>query len=285
MSLNDLDEHLPVMPMIVGLQSQSHPLIIAVPHSGRLYPAEFLSQSRLSLARLRTMEDFEVDHIFASAPLFGAAVITAPYARVWLDVNRRPTEIDPRLVAQKLLPEDYEITTMVKNGIGLIPRLVAGSEPIYRQKLSRVEFAERITLAYEPYHRGVQLLIESTMQKFGHCRIIDAHSMPSQTHHGAELADIVLGDCFGQSCSAEFLQTVESALTERGLSVVMNEPYAGGFTTQQYSRREDGVEVLQLEINRRLYMDESRLERLPEFERILSDINFMLGRLEGLSNC
>ncbi|MDI9409769.1 MAG: N-formylglutamate amidohydrolase [Candidatus Pacebacteria bacterium] len=279
MRIESLENSLPILPVLRGRESQSQPLIIALPHSGRVYPPQFLAESRLGLERLRTMEDFDVDHLFAAATEFGAVSIFAPYARVWLDVNRRVSEIDPALVVLGNESLQYEVTHLVKNGIGLIPRLVAGSEPIYRQKLTLAEVQRRIDLAYHPYHLALTELIAATVARFGSCRIIDAHSMPSRHHRGEELADFVLGDAHGVSCSPAFLGAVAEGLMAEGFSVAVNQPYAGGFTTQNYGRPSQGVEVLQLEINRRLYMDESRVERLPVFEKVKQSLERIFGRL------
>ncbi|MCX8501256.1 MAG: N-formylglutamate amidohydrolase [Alphaproteobacteria bacterium] len=264
---------------IRGEVAQSIPLIIALPHSGRLYPPEFLNQSRLDLESLRSLEDFEVDLLFADAHRHGAVVLVALYARAWLDVNRRLSEIDPRMLSGEFNPTDCEPTALVRNGIGLIPRLVQGTSPIYRSKIPWHEIERRIALAYHPYHHSLARLIEATREKFGRCFVLDAHSMPN-LHQGRAIADdLILGDCHGRSCSAEWVAVVAAELCKRGYRVGFNQPYAGGYTTQNYRNLGAGVEVLQLEINRRLYMDESRLERLANFGRLQSDLDSAIGSL------
>ena len=80
----------------------SGPVVCNSPHSGRSYPAEFLAQTRLDLSVLRRSEDTFVDELFAEAVRLGVPMMRAHFPRSFLDVNREPYELDPRMFEGRL---------------------------------------------------------------------------------------------------------------------------------------------------------------------------------------
>jgi N-formylglutamate amidohydrolase len=155
----------------------------------------------------------------------------------------------------------------VAAGLGTIARIVGTGEEIYRGKLRFADAVRRIEGFYEPYHRALRRLVDETRARFGHCVLVDCHSMPSgwagERPRDSRKVDMVLGDCFGTSCAPSVIETAERTLRDRGYTVNRNAPYAGGYTTRHYGRPRQGVHALQIEINRDLYMDEALLERRP----------------------
>ena len=149
-----------------------------------------------------------------------------------------------------------------------IPRVAASGEAIYRGRVPSGEIEQRLETCWRPYHTALSTLIEQTHRLFGSVLLVDAHSMPSSAsgmglRERDHRIDIVLGDNHGESCAAELVDCAERWLSGRGLRVHRNQPYAGGFSTQRYGSPSLGRHALQIEINRALYMDEARHERLP----------------------
>ena len=259
----------------------SLPLVLASPHSGAEYPADFLAASRLDPVALRRSEDSFVDELFGAGPRLGAPLLAARFPRAYVDVNREPWELDPGMFADTLPKFVNAVSPRVRMGLGTIARIVASGEEIYAKKLRFAEAQRRIERLYRPYHRALRGLVEETEALFGGCLLIDCHSMPSGTDSACERsgADIVLGDCHGVSCAPRFVEAARRLLTERGFAVAINSPYAGGFTTGHYGCPSVRRHALQIEVNRGLYMNERDYQRKPNFTRLVQDLAELVDRL------
>ena len=261
--------------------ARSLPLVLASPHSGTEYPADFLAASRLDPVALRRSEDSFVDELFGAGPRLGAPLLSARFPRAYVDVNREAYELDPSMFADALPKFVNAGSPRVRMGLGTIARIVASGEEIYAKKLRFAEAQRRIERLYRPYHRALRGLVEETEALFGGCLLIDCHSMPSGTDSACERsgADIVLGDCHGVSCAPRFVEAARRLLTERGFAVAINSPYAGGFTTGHYGRPSVRRHALQIEVNRGLYMNERDYQRKPNFTRLVQDLAELVDRL------
>jgi N-formylglutamate amidohydrolase len=251
---------------------QTAPLVFASPHSGRVYPPEFLAASRLDTLKLRLSEDAYMDEVFADAPDFGAPLLCARFPRAYVDVNREAYELDPAMFADPL--PDYVNTSSprIAAGLGTIARVVTDGEDIYQGPLRFEDARQRIDAMYRPYHAALRELLETTKRRFGGCLLIDCHSMPSGVGggNGGRRIDVVLGDCFGTTCAAALTDIVQRELQAMDFIVTRNSPYAGGFTTRHYGRPKNGIHALQIEINRAIYMNEAHVQRgagMPELRR------------------
>ncbi|MBV8916323.1 MAG: N-formylglutamate amidohydrolase, partial [Acetobacteraceae bacterium] len=161
-------------------------------------------------------------------------------------------------------------------GLGTLARVVASGEAIYRRKLSFEEAAFRIRGYWEPYHEALQGLLNTTRHRFGGCLLIDCHSMPAQSCGArAGRPDIVLGDAHGTACSPRITRAAEMLLTGMDYHVRRNDPYAGGYVTRHYGRPREGIQALQIEVARPLYMDESRLQRTNGFSTLQRDLSVL----------
>jgi N-formylglutamate amidohydrolase len=269
---------------VLAPSRQTAPLVFASPHSGTAYPDSFVRRSQLSALSLRRSEDSFVDEIFADAPARGAPLLRALYPRAYVDPNREPYELDPEMFADTLPSWVNARSPRVRGGLGTIARVVANGAEIYREKLSFAEAEQRITACYRPYHDALTDLVTATRDRFGHCLLVDCHSMPSvggpmDADSGRKRVDFILGDRYGTSCAAAVTDRVEATLAGLGYQIRRNLPYAGGFTTVHYGRPATGIHALQIEINRRLYMDEGRITRLPFIEKLRTDIGGLIGVL------
>ncbi len=258
---------------------QSAALVLTSPHSGRRYGEAFLAQARLDAQSLRRSEDSFVEELFGAAPALGVPLLAAEFPRAWCDANREPWELDPAMFADNL--PDYANTTSprVAAGLGTLARIVGAGEPIYGRKLRFAEAKARIETCWRPFHEALAQLIEDTVARFGHCLVLDCHSMPTPPGRLAARADIVLGDGHGTSCGAAWSNLVETGLASQGYSVRRNDPYAGGFITRHYGRPREGVQVLQLELARALYMHERQFTRGPQFAATQAGMTRFIGGL------
>lgn len=259
------------------------PFIFASPHSGRRYPPELLRMSRLDRHALRQSEDSYVDLLFDSAPAHGAPLLRALFPRAWVDVNRSRDELDQRMFADPLPASADTRSNRVRAGLGVIPRIVADGQDIYARKLKFFEARRRLADCYDPYHLALCRLIGEARSRFGCAVVIDCHSMPSAGgapfREGEPAIDIVLGDRFGASCAPGVPAMVEQALAASGYLVSRNAPYAGGHVASAYGRPAEGVHVLQIEINRRLYLDEKRIARTDGFDRLRRNLQKLVADL------
>ncbi|AGK59041.1 N-formylglutamate amidohydrolase [Hyphomicrobium denitrificans 1NES1] len=241
---------------------QTAPFVFSSPHSGRLYPPEFVAISRLDPKTLRRSEDCFVDKLFCPVAELGAPLISARFPRAYLDLNREPYELDPELVGEDLPAHANTQSIRVAGGLGTVARIVADGEEIYPNRLSLESVLDRIEQLYFPFHAELSRLIAQTNEMFGYAVLIDCHSMPSaaMAPGGALRPDIVIGDRFGASSDPRLTLLVRNEFQRRGFKVQLNRPYAGGYITEHHGRPAHGTHALQLEINRGLYMNEMTFE-------------------------
>ncbi len=258
------------------------PLVFSSPHSGANYPLDFLAASRLDPLTLRRSEDAYVDELFVGARDAGAPLLRAHFPRAYLDVNREPYELDPRMFDGRLPLGANTRSIRVAGGLGTIARVVGDAQEIYRGRLPVAEAIRRIDELYRPYHTALRHLVDRTWRQFGAAVLIDCHSMPSsglntasRTEDGHR-ADFILGDRYGTSCNPTYTAWLEEALHRRGFAVRRNKPYAGGYITESYGAPAMGVHAIQLEVNRGLYMNEATMERHRGFEALQSALASLL---------
>jgi N-formylglutamate amidohydrolase len=244
------------------------PFVFNTGHSGAVYPPDFVAASRLDALTLRRSEDAYVDRLFASVVALGAPLLRANFPRAFLDVNREPFELDPRMFEGRLPSFANTRSMRVAGGLGTVPRVVADGQEIYARRLPVTEATARIEGLYKPYHRVLRGLVQRTARSHGHCVLIDCHSMPSSSlGRDPEMkADVVLGDRYGTACAPSLINGFEAAFRARGFRVVRNKPYAGGFITEHYGEPNLGRHALQIEVSRGLYMNEGSLAMTAGFD-------------------
>ncbi len=236
------------------------PVVFASPHSGRLYPKGFLETCKASMIDLRRIEDAYVDRLLADVHLAGAPVICGLVARGFVDLNRAESEMDPHMFDDPSPGWFAQRSPRVDAGLGCIPRLAFNGAAIYDRKLPRAEADHRLDQVYRPYHRALEALLRRAQAMFGQGWLIDCHSMPAETEANARSPDVVIGDRFGASCSAGLVDMVENLFRARGYTTARNTPYAGGFATLAHGQPSLGRHAMQIELRRRLYLDEVNVE-------------------------
>lgn len=257
--------------------SGSTAIVFASPHSGRCYPDEMMAAAALDAQAIRRSEDAFVDGLIGSAPDHGVSLLSAYYARAYIDMNREAFELDPSMFADELPEFARSRTARVAAGLGAIAKVVSEGQEIYARKLTFAEACARIDGAHRPYHRALRDLLTEARAAHGYAILIDWHSMPAAAARAAGRSqgpsDMVLGDRFGAACSEALTARVEAALEGMGYRVARNAPYAGGYTTEHYGRPQTGVHALQIEINRGLYLDEANLAPHGGFARLQADLD------------
>src|SRR6187455_844696 len=260
------------------------PVLFNSPHSGSTYPRDFLAACRLDIATLRRSEDSFVDELIAGVVRCGYPMMRAHFPRCFVDVNREPYELDPRMFEGRLPSFANTRSMRVAGGLGTVARVVGDAQEIYDQRIPVDDALRRIEGLYKPYHRALRRLLTRVHRDFGSAVLIDCHSMPSTAGAKDERprADVVLGDRYGTSCVPIVSETVEAVFRELGYVVSRNKPYAGGFSTEHYGNPAAGLHSIQIEINRALYMDERRYERSASFARLAADIMALADRLADI---
>lgn len=246
-------------------------VIFSSPHSGREYSAAFLAASGLDPLTLRSSEDAFVDQIFAAAPDAGAPLLAARMPRAYLDLNRASDELDPAVVEGVMRTAH---NPRVSSGLGVIPRVVANGRPIYSGKIRMDEAEARIARFWQPYHGALDTLLRESHASFGEAVLIDCHSMPHEAieahvRPGHPRPDVVIGDRFGAAAGRDVVEQIEAAFAAIGLRVARNAPFAGAYIAQAYGRPSRRQHVVQIEIDRALYMDEERIAPRPDIAAFL----------------
>ena len=269
-------------PMNVVRRHDPHrvpiPLVLDSPHSGTQYPDDFDHLPPRAL--VRQAEDTHVADLYAAAIEFGATLVEALFPRAYIDPNRHVADIDTHLLADAW-PGPITPSRKTEQGIGLVWRLAHGGAPMYARKLSVAEVQRRIGGYYEPYQQTLAAALDERHRAFGAVWHINCHSMPAvgdvmADDPGRARADFVLGDRDGSTCAPEFTATVAQALSGMGYDVAINDPYKGVELVRKHGRPAEQRHSLQIEINRKLYMNETTLETNAGFAMLQENLNRLL---------
>lgn len=258
-------------------------LVLDSPHSGTVYPPDFLYTC--DLATLRRAEDTHVDKLYDFAPALGAHWIEAHFPRSYLDANRNTSELDVSLLDQPWphpVETDPVVLSKVRLGKGLIWRVTDDGLPIYQRTLSVGEVMARIDNCWQPYHAAVARAIAAAHADHGYSLHVNCHSMPAvASSHATEFpgeqhADFVVGDRDGTTASPGLSRLVCDHLTGLGYSVAYNHPYKGVELVRRYSAPSNNRHSLQLEINRKLYMNEESLALTASFDQLKAHLRSLV---------
>ena len=252
------------------------PLLCDSPHSGMSYPADF--NVVLAMSQLRQGEDTYVDELWKALPQYGATLLAANFPRTYIDPNRDVDDLDVQLLCpDQQWPHPLNPTEKTRIGYGLIWKSVR-NQPIYNRCLTTEEIKKRIETYYKPYHQALAQHADTLYQRYGGLWHINLHSMPSSAYEGLglaekELADFVLGDRDGTTCSDAFITLVETFLRDEGYSVARNDPYKGVALIQRMGQPNKNKHSLQIEIKRPLYMNEVSFEKTTNFTHLQKSLS------------
>jgi N-formylglutamate deformylase len=278
------ETHIPGVLTMHGPESRRLPVIFDSPHSGTQYPGDF--GYAVDARILRFGEDTFVNELFQNAPRHGAALLEAHFPRTYIDPNRPEDDLDERLLEA---PWHGPLAPGIKtrSGIGLIWRLASENMPIYSRRLTIAEVRNRIDRYYRPYHRALDETIARARSEFGAVWHINCHSMPalsdlrSPEGPGRPRPDFCLGDRDGTTADAAFVRFVREFLQDLGYRVTVNDPYKGVELVRKHGRPADGLNSLQIEINRALHINEETRTKSPNFARLKADVDRLIAAICG----
>ena len=230
------------------------PLLISVPHAGRVYPQEIMNNLAVPATHLLRLEDRYADRLASTAIGKGFAAIVAHRPRAWVDLNRNRSEIDVDMVnglSRSQLPAP---SRKVRGGLGVVPSRLNGIGNLWRKKWHWEDIDHRLDSCHEPYHRSITDILERMRLKFGCAILLDLHSMPPLDEDSGNV-DIVIGDRFGRSAGSRYSELAMSFFEQSGIKARLNHPYAGGYILERHSKVEKDVHALQLEVDRCYYLD------------------------------
>lgn len=274
---------IPFMTPMIRTQSGSTPLVLDSPHSGTRYPDDF--GHACALQTLRRAEDTHVERLYDFASALGVAWVEALFPRSYLDANRDVTEIDTGLLDGPWpgpVATDPRVLSKVRLGKGLIWRFTDDGAPIYQRQLGVDEVRQRIARCWQPYHDAVAQAIDAAHERHGYCIHINCHSMPAvASSHATEFpglvhADFVVGDRDGSTADPALSQAMARHLSDMGYSVAYNHPYKGVELVRRYGDPTRHRHSIQLEINRKLYMNEDTLEPTAGFDQLQRDLRSLV---------
>jgi N-formylglutamate deformylase len=269
---------------IRGPAVAAFPLVLDSPHSGNRFPSDF--NAVVSEAELREGEDSFVDELYAGGPEMGVPLLAALWPRTYLDPNRHAGDVDLDLIDGRW-PGEYRPSGKAKVGKALLWRTLEDGRPIYAGRLKPEIVRSRIEKYHAPYHVAVQELIGNCVKEHGRSFHINCHSMravagkQSEDGAGSARADFVLGDRDGTSCDPAFTEFVRAALAGMGYAVKVNDPYKGVELVRAYSNPKAGRHSLQIEINKRLYMDEATLRKNEGFAALQKNLTTLLAEIKA----
>ena len=254
------------------------PLIVDVSRSGREYPPEY--RSLLPFTTVHDNVSMYVEDLYAGAPLVGATLLYCLFPNTWIDVNRDELDMDPAVV-DGAWPVELKPTARTLDGLGLIKSRSRYGEPFQERKLAVAEIEERLARYYRPYHAELRRIIEDLHARFGLVRQISCHCMsalgaPTHPDAGRPRPDFCVSDIKGKTTSPEFLALVVDKLSSMGYSVGINEPYIGNVLIGRHGNPARGVDSVQIEVNKKLFMDTQTFRKTADCTKLKSDIDQLL---------
>lgn len=225
------------------------PLILSAPHGGRDLGENLVAQSHLTPEKLLATSDFWTDRL---ASISGnLSWIVAKYARVMVDLNRDPDLLDPSVIeGVPRIRDPY-----VHAGYGVIPRFAERGKLVRAGKISYHDAKDLLQKYHLPYHQKLQELVAKSHEHQGRAVLIDIHTAPA---HVMNSADIIIGTDHGRSLKTETLETILQTLTPHFRQIEVDHVFSGGYITKHYANPEQGIETLQIEINRNLTEHQNR---------------------------
>lgn len=255
-------------------KNPKNPVLITVPHSGSFYPELFKNYIKLNLDKIRKIEDYHSDKILKLVKKENVDILIAKCSRAVVDLNRSRKSVDNDMFNGTVIIGQPDEKKMISYGLGVFPRFIS-NKSIFKTKLPLSYSKKMLEEYYDPFHKSLSNQLEFLLKKFGFCYHFDLHTMPSKAlKHFKVKPDIALGNNFGKSSSENLISYVKNSFEKFGLKVEINNPYAGGFITRKYGNPLAGIETVQIEVNRSLYMDETnfKINNIYYLQKIFSEI-------------
>lgn len=257
---------IPPAAVAVNRPASSGPVVVSVPHAGRIYPPEIWAAARVGLPELERLEDSWCDLVAGGAREAGATLVEAMWARAVADCNRGEGQMAPGEVALPLRAQFSAPGRKERAGLGVVPTRLADCGPLWKRPIDAAALHWRLESFHRPYHAALAGELAAARDRFGYAILIDLHSMPpippGQPGHGAH---IVVGDYFGVTAGEWLVDLVLASARRLDDAVSHNQPYAGGHIVRSHGRPAQAIHAVQIEIDRSLYLTP---ERLPDSRRV-----------------
>lgn len=237
------------------------PVLLSVPHSGRDYPDWLVALASQGKASLTTLEDPLVDRLVWRAIQRGCAAVIARTPRAAVDCNRAEDEVDPSVVDGA---RRGRVTARARGGLGIVPGRTQQHGYLWRRPINHEQLDDRITQAHRPYHEAIQQQIDLLLDRFGCALLLDCHSMPPPP---TGIPPVVFGDCKGRTADAWISLEAMAIANRCGFDAGLNDPFAGGHVIERHARPARGVHALQIELDRRTYLDRMLKQPGPGFDK------------------
>ncbi len=262
------------------------PVLIAVPHAGRVYPPDLAEAMRSHAAATLRLEDRFVDLLAAKiARDTGAGLLVAHAPRAMIDLNRAPDDVDWDMIAGPAPEGRARLAAgrRARSGLGLVPRRLPGLGELWRRPLTRAELTARLDRVHRPYHTALAEALEALRDRWGAVLLIDLHSMPPLgSKRGADPApDFVVGDRFGASCDTALSAAALDHFAVEGHKAAHNRPYAGGYGLDRHAAPQRGLHALQIEVCRSAYLDPALREPGPGLAKVARVLSRLVRRMAG----
>jgi len=257
------------------------PVLVEIPHAGLAIPEDLGQELRAPLDSVLRDADLFVDKLYADAPEHGASMLEAHISRYVVDLNRAPHDVDLQTVPDHPAPRGVQAR-------GVVWRTTTGGQPLLRRPLTYRQLQDRLARYHRPYHDALRAELGRLRERFGFALCLAAHSMPSRgrtlgSDRITRRPDVVPGTRGGTSADRRLIELVDAHFTEAGLSVRHDDPYRGGYTTAHYGRPREGWHVVQIEINRALYVHEAtsrpKQTEFEELQRVLEELVAKVAKL------
>jgi N-formylglutamate amidohydrolase len=258
---------MPLLGPVIHPPRGEIPVLLSVPHSGRDYPDWLVAMSSAGKASLATLEDPLVDRLVWRAVQRGCAAVIARTPRAAIDCNRAEDEIDPSVVDGAARGR---VTSRARGGLGIVPGRTQQHGYLWRRPINRDQLEERVAQAHRPYHEAIEQQLAVLLDRFGCALLLDCHSMPPPPQG---IAPVVFGDCRGRTADAWLSREAMAIANRLGFAAGLNDPFAGGHVIDRHARPARGVHALQIELDRRCYLNEPLKAPGPGFDKAASLID------------
>lgn len=249
------------------------PVLISVPHAGRDYPDWLVAMCKVGAHALQALEDPLVDELVEGAIDRGIGAVIAQAPRAAVDCNRAEDEIDPTVVRSGPIPS---LSPRARGGLGIVPGRTAMHGTLWRQPIAPLELEERLKQAHRPFHDAIDEILLRLLDRFGCALLLDCHSMPPPDGGPS----VIIGDRYGQSAAPWVTTEAVKIVASMGFRAGVNQPFAGGHVVQRHGSPARGIHAIQIEIDRRCYLQPDEARRgsgFPRAARLFEELAMRLG--------
>ena len=279
---------------LIAAEPSEIPVLIAVPHAGRAYPAALIERMRNPAFAALRLEDRYVDRLaHGIAAATGATLLVAQAPRAMIDLNRAADDVDWEMIARgdegdsPMMPIPLAGAPgsgpgsgrRARSGLGLIPRRLPGIGELWKRRHDRAELDARIAQIHEPYHAALGEALDRLRDRWGSALLLDLHSMPPLALRGAPAPEFVIGDRFGATCGGALVGAAFAWFVEQRRAAAHNRPYAGGYVLERHANPRGGIHAFQLEVDRSSYLDARLAEPGSGFGEMVDLLSGLVRRL------